>query len=66
MDTPEKVQEGVRSLYAIVRMREAPMQAQQQAQQQAANQAFTQSRQGIADVGPTDYDARINDAILNA
>jgi hypothetical protein len=47
-------------------MREAPMQAQQQAQQQAANQAFTQSRQGIADVGPTDYDARINDAILNA
>lgn len=66
MDTPEKVQEGVRSLYAIVRMREAPMQAQQQAQQQAANQAFTQSRQGIADVGPTDYDTRINDAILNA
>jgi hypothetical protein len=66
MDTPEKVQEGVRSLYAIVRMREAPMQAQQQAQQQASAQAFTQSRQGIADTGPTDYDARINDAILNA
>ena len=66
MDTPEKVQEGVRSLYAIVRMREAPMVAQQQAQQQMANQAFTQSRQGIADTGPADYDARINDAILNA
>jgi len=66
MDTPEKIQEGVRSLYAIVRMREAPMVAQQQAQQQMANQAFTQSRQGIADTGPADYDARINDAILNA
>ena len=66
MDTPEKIQEGVRSLYAIVRMREAPMVAQQQAHQQMANQAFTQSRQGIADTGPADYDARINDAILNA
>lgn len=66
MDTPEKIQEGVRSLYAIVRMREAPMVAEQQAHQQMANQAFTQSRQGIADTGPADYDARINDAILNA
>lgn len=66
MDTPEKIQEGVRSLYAIVRMREAPMIAEQQAHQQMANQAFTQSRQGIADTGPADYDARINDAILNA
>jgi len=66
MDTPEKVQEGVRSLYAIVRMREAPMVAQQEAQQQMANQAYTQSRQGIVDPGPADYDARINDAILNA
>jgi hypothetical protein len=66
MDTPEKVQEGIRSLYAIVRMREAPVQAQQQMQQQVASQAYTQSRQGIADTGPADYDARINDAILNA
>lgn len=66
MDTPEKVQEGVRSLYAIVRMREVPMVAEQQAHQQMANQAFTQSRQGIADTGPADYDARINDAILKA
>jgi hypothetical protein len=61
MDTPEKVQEGIKSLYAIVRMREAPVAQQQQMQQQA----FTQSRQGIADTGPADYDARINDAILN-
>jgi len=66
MDTPEKIKEGVRSLYAIVRMREAPMVAEQQAHQQMANQAFTQSRQGIVDTGPADYDARINDAILNA
>ena len=66
MDTPEKVQEGVRSLYAIVRMREQPMQAQQQVQQQMQQNAFTQSRQGIVDTGSTDYDAKINDAILNA
>lgn len=63
MDTPEKVQQGVKSLYAIVRMQEQPV--QQQATPQA-NQAFTQSRQGVADTGPADYDARINDAILNA
>jgi hypothetical protein len=66
MDTPEKVQEGVRSLYAIVRMREQPMQAQQQVQQQMQQNAFTQSRQGIVDTNSTDYDAKINDAILNA
>ena len=62
MDTSEKIQEGIKSLYAIVRMREAPMQPQQQGN---VNQnAFTQSRQGIADTGPTDYDAKINAAIL--
>lgn len=66
MDTPEKVQEGVKSLYAIVRMREMPVQQQQQMQQQMQQQAFTQSRQGVVDTSPTDYDARINDAILNA
>jgi hypothetical protein len=66
MDTPEKIQEGVKSLYAIVRMREAPLQQQQAQHQQMAQQAFTQSRQGIADTGASDYDARINDAILNA
>jgi NADH:ubiquinone oxidoreductase subunit B-like Fe-S oxidoreductase len=66
MDTPEKVQEGVRSLYAIVRMREQPMQAQQQVQQQMQQNAFTQSRQGVVDTNATDYDAKINDAILNA
>lgn len=61
MDTPEKVQNGVKSLYAIVRMQEAPM--QQQVQQ--PNPAITQSRQGIVDTGPADYDAKINAAILN-
>ena len=65
MDTPEKIQEGVKSLYAIVRMREAEFAAPQQAQQ-AQPSAFTQSRQGIVDQGPADYDAKINDAILNA
>ena len=65
MDTPEKIQEGVKSLYAIVRMREAP--TQQQAVPQAPQpSAFTQSRQGVADTGPVDYDAAINAAILNA
>lgn len=61
MDTPEKIQNGVKSLYAIVRMQEQP--AQYQAVEQPS--AFTQSRQGIADTGPVDYDARINAAILN-
>lgn len=64
MDTPEKIQDGVKSLYAIVRMREAPMQQQAEVVQQS--NPFTQSRQGVADVGAVDYDARINDAILNA
>ena len=62
MDTEAKIQEGVKSLYAIVRMREAPLQAQGQVPMM--NQAFTQSRQGIADTGPQDYDAKINAAIL--
>lgn len=63
MDTSEKIQEGIKSLYAIVRMRETPMQTQPQGN---VNQnAFTQSRQGIADTGPTDYDAKINAAILH-
>lgn len=62
MDTPEKIQEGVRSLYAVVRMREAPM---QQAASQTNQNAFTQSRQGIMNTGPSDYDAKINAAILN-
>jgi len=61
MDTPDKVQEGIKSLYAIVRMRE-PL---EQSSQPATNQAFTQQRQGVADTGPTDYDAKINAAILN-
>ncbi len=61
MDTPEKVQEGIKSLYAIVRMRE-PLAQQSQV---TTNQAFTQQRQGVADTGPTDYDAKINAAILN-
>lgn len=61
MDTPEKIQNGVKSLYAIVRMQEQPV--QQQAIQQPS--AFTQSRQGIADTGPVDYAAKINAAILN-
>lgn len=65
MDTPEKIQEGVKSLYAIVRMREAPMQQQADAVLQQTS-AFTQARQGVADQGPTDYDAAINAAILNA
>jgi len=64
MDTPEKIQEGVKSLYAIVRMREAEFAAPQQ--QQAQPSAFTQSRQGVVDQGPADYAAKINDAILNA
>lgn len=63
MDTPEKIQEGVKSLYAIVRMREAPVSQQQQAPQPSA---FTQARQGVADQGAVDYDAAINAAILNA
>ena len=66
MDTPEKIQEGVKSLYAIVRMREAPAQPQTTPASPPPNQAFTQSRQGIVDQGPTDYDAKINAAILNA
>lgn len=66
MDTPEKVQEGVKSLYAIVRMREAPMQQQAAPAVQQSNAAFTQSRQGVVDTGPADYDAKINEAILNA
>jgi hypothetical protein len=65
MDTPEKVQAGVKSLYAVVRMQEADFSQPQQAAP-AQPSAITQSRQGVADVGPTDYDARINDAILNA
>lgn len=64
MDTPEKIQEGVKSLYAIVRMREAEFAAPQQ--QQAQPSAITQSRQGVVDQGPADYAAKINDAILNA
>ena len=63
MDTPEKVQEGVRSLYAVVRMREAPTQFSQQ--QQSYPSAVTQARQGVVDTGPDDYAARINAAILN-
>jgi len=63
MDTPEKVQEGVKSLYAIVRMREAPMNYQQQ--QTPMPSAITQSRQGVIDTGPDDYAAKINAAILN-
>jgi hypothetical protein len=47
-------------------MREQPLQAQQQVQQQMQQNAFTQSRQGIVDTNATDYDAKINDAILNA
>jgi len=61
MDTPEKIQNGVKSLYAIVRMQEQPV--QQQAIPQPS--AFTQSRQGVADTGPVDYAAKINAAILN-
>jgi hypothetical protein len=61
MDTPQKIQEGVKSLYAIVRMQEAQFEPAQQNQ----NAAFTQSRQGVVDPGPVDYDARINAAILN-
>jgi hypothetical protein len=61
MDTPEKIQNGVKSLYAIVRMQEQPV--QQQAVEQPS--AFTQSRQGVADTGPVDYAAKINAAILN-
>ena len=64
MDTAEKIQEGVRNLYAVVRMREAPQVFAQQ-QQAAAPSAFTQSRQGIVDTGPEDYAAKINAAILN-
>lgn len=63
MDTPEKIQEGVKSLYAIVRMRETPMQQVQQVEQPSA---FTQSRQGVVDMGNEDYVSRINNAILNA
>lgn len=68
MDTPEKIQEGVKSLYAIVRMRENPtQQVAQQGQQQTVQQgAFTQSRQGVIDMGNEDYVSRINNAILNA
>jgi hypothetical protein len=61
MDTPEKIQTGVKSLYAIVRMQEQPV--QHQAVEQPS--AFTQSRQGVADTGPVDYAAKINAAILN-
>lgn len=61
MDTPEKIQNGVKSLYAIVRMQEQPV--QHQAIEQPS--AFTQSRQGVADTGPVDYAAKINAAILN-
>jgi len=61
MDTPEKIQTGIKSLYAVVRMQEAPAVFQQQAQ----SNAFTQSRQGVMDQGPTDYAAKINAAILN-
>jgi len=61
MDTPEKIQNGVKSLYAIVRMQEQPV--QHQAVEQPS--AFTQSRQGVADTGPVDYAAKINAAILN-
>lgn len=64
MDTPEKIQDGIKNLYAIVRMREAPI-GQQAAQPQQPS-AITQSRQGVADVGAVDYDAAINAAILNA
>lgn len=64
MDTPEKIQEGVKSLYAIVRMQEAQFSPRQDQQQQVS--AFTQSRQGVVDMGPEDYAAKINDAILNA
>lgn len=66
MDTPEKVQAGVKSLYAVVRMQEADFTQPQQQQVPAQPSAITQSRQGVADTGPADYDARINDAILNA
>ena len=61
MDTPEKIQTGVKSLYAIVRMQEQPVQYEFVEQPSA----FTQSRQGIADTGPVDYAAKINAAILN-
>jgi hypothetical protein len=61
MDTPEKIQTGVKSLYAVVRMQEAPAVFQQQAQ----SNAFTQSRQGVMNTGPADYDAKINAAILH-
>jgi hypothetical protein len=64
MDTPEKVQAGVKSLYAIVRMQEAPAQMQEQQVPQVS--PITQSRQGVADTEPSDYEARINAAILNA
>lgn len=64
MDTPEKVQEGVKSLYAVVRMREAPANFAQQ-QQAVMPSAITQSRQGVIDTGPEDYAAKINAAILN-
>lgn len=66
MDTPEKVQAGVKSLYAVVRMQEADFTQQPQQQMPPQPSAITQSRQGVADTGPADYDARINDAILNA
>lgn len=66
MDTPEKIQNGVKSLYAIVRMQEQPVQnaVQQPVQQSVQQNAFTQSRQGVVDMEPGDYAARINDAIL--
>lgn len=63
MDTPDKIQEGVKSLYAIVRMREQPFQQVQHVEQPSA---FTQSRQGVVDMGNEDYVSRINNAILNA
>ena len=66
MDTPEKIQEGVKSLYAIVRMRDTQFVPQQAEAPTTPSQAFTQSRQGIVDPGPADYDAKINAAILNA
>jgi len=65
MDTPEKIQTGVKSLYAIVRMQEANFNPQMSEAPAAQNSAFTQSRQGIADTGPVDYAAKINAAILN-
>ena len=65
MDTPERIQEGVRSLYAIVRMRENPINYNQQAPTQDRQNAFTQSRQGVMDTNSSDYAAKINAAILN-